>query len=133
MPNFSEKIMQFASKRKWQADPLNETICNIQFTNSKLTFIRAISLDMQAQFVLSLGTPEKYLVSDISKFRHELSNLLLYQNSIKKGFWSIFEARTPMGFTYFPGYTRIIAIQDLEMNTFNEVMDDIISEFDQIN
>lgn len=133
MPSFSETIKQYASKRMWQSDSIDETTCNIPFVNNTLTYIRVAKVNSQVQFILSLGTPEKYLVHDINNFRHELSNLLLYQNSIKEGFWGIFEARTHMGIMYFPGYTRIIDIKELNQKSFDEIMDDIVSEFNLVD
>ena len=133
MSDFTAKITRLASGRKWQVVVLSEITCDILFTNDRLPCIRAIKADTKAQFILSLGTPGKYLVPDMSEFRHEISNLLLYRNSIKEGFWSIFETRTPTGIKYFPGYTRVIEEQSVDSSTFNEVMNDIISEFNQIN
>lgn len=136
MLNFTDKIKQFASKRNWQAEKMSESSCNIQFTFSNqpfsdmLTFVRVINQNSFIQFML---TPGAFSVSDMSRFSHDLSNMLLHRNSTSKGFWCIPEMKTPVGAKYFPSYIRIIHENSFDVNTFNEIMDDTISEFKHLN
>lgn len=135
MAIFSEKIKELASRRKWFVETRNDTHSNIQFQfsaddplSSLLTFVMTKQMGDNVQFIL---TPGAYSVPSISRLPHDMSNSLLYRNSLKEGVWCVFEMTTPVGSKFFPGYARITTSHNLA-NTFDAVMDDIISEYDYL-